>query len=380
MWVQVDLILAKLVELNQRIMKSKTLSGILVLLLLMLTIPGCRQNPPAYYSLADFYKVHKTDVHFHYNSPDARFLLFADTLHMKIVSPNVDSGHPVKEQLEVSRELHKKYPQLYAFLGTFSLDGFGTPGFSDSLISQVRRDLEAGASGIKIWKNIGMSLKDASGKYVMADDAAFAPVFRYIEENNIPLMAHLGEPLNCWLPLDSMTLGNDRNYFSEHPEYHMYLHPEAPSYKDQINARDSLLRRYPGIRFTGAHLGSLEWSVDELAQRLDRYPQFDVDMSARIGHLQYQSLSDYDKVRSFMIRYSARILYGTDGSVSKGDSDYQRVTDRLKKTWLDQWIFLATDSVLPVRDLGGKPVKGLRLPAEVLNRIYHENAEKFFRE
>jgi predicted TIM-barrel fold metal-dependent hydrolase len=253
------------------------------------------------------------------------------------------------------------------------------PGFSDSLTAQVKRDMAAGASGIKIWKNIGMTLKNAEGKYVMADDPAFAPVFSYLETHDIPLMAHLGEPRNCWLPLDSMTLGNDRSYFSEHPEYHMYLHPEAPSYKDQIDARDSLLRRYPGIRFTGAHLGSLEWSVDELAQRLNRYPRFDVDMSARIGHLQYQSLADYEKVRSFMIRYSDRIMYGTDGSVSGANADYPKTTARLKKMWLDQWIFLATDSVMPESDLGGRMVKGLRLPAEVLDRIYHANAEKFFR-
>jgi len=349
-------------------------------MLIVMMMPGCKKSAPSFYTWNDFYKVPKTDVHFHYNSPDARYLLFADTLHMKIVSPNVDSGHSVQEQLEVSRELHKKYPILLAFLGTFSLEGFGTPGFAEGVISQIGNDMESGASGIKIWKNIGMVLKDSAGKYVMADDPAFAPVFRYLEENNIPLMAHLGEPLNCWLPLDSMTLGNDHNYFSEHPEYHMYLHPEAPGYKDQINARDSLLRRYPGIRFTGAHLGSLEWSVDELAQRLDRYPHFDVDMSARIGHLQYQSLKDYEKVRNFMMRYSDRIMYGTDGSVSGANDDYPKTTSRLKKMWLDQWIFLATDSVMPVRDLGGQMVKGLRLPAEVLDRIYHGNAEKFFRE
>lgn len=350
-----------------------------IVIFLVITFPGCRKTTTSFYSRNDFYKIPKTDVHFHYNSPDARFLLYADTLHMKIVSPNVDAGQPVEDQLEVSRKLHNSYPQIFAFLGTFSPEGFGTPGFSDRVISQIKKDLESGASGIKIWKNIGMSLKDSAGKYVMADDPAFAPVFRYLEANDIPLMAHLGEPLNCWLPLDKMTLDNDRNYFSEHPEYHMYLHPEAPSYKDQINARDSLLRRYPGIRFTGAHLGSLEWSVDELAKRLDRYPRFDVDMTARIGHLQFQSLSDYEKVRNFMIRYSNRIMYGTDGSVSKSDTNYVKVTNRLKRMWLDQWIFLATDSVMPVRDLGDRPVKGLRLPADVLDRIYHENAERFFR-
>ena len=69
----------------------------------------------------------------------------------------------------------------------------------------------------------------------------------------------------------------------------MYLHPEMPSYEDQINARDNILAEYPGLDFIGAHLGSLEWNVDELARTLDRFPNMKVDMAARIGHLKNQS-------------------------------------------------------------------------------------------
>jgi predicted TIM-barrel fold metal-dependent hydrolase len=361
-------------------MKWKIYTRVLVPVWFFLITTSCNQTTPAYYSLKDFYKVPKTDVHFHYNSPDSSYLLFADSLHFRIVSPNVDAGRSLEEQLEVSKKMQHQFPRIFAFLGTFPVDDCGTPGFSDRIITRIDDNIKAGASGIKIWKNIGMVLKDSAGKYVMADDPALAPVFRYLEENDIPLMAHLGEPLNCWLPLEKMTLGNDLNYFKNHPEYHMYLHPEAPSYEDQINARDSLLQWYPRIRFTGAHLASLEWSVDELTKRLDKYPNLDVDMSARIGHLQYQSLSDYEKVRNFIIRYKDRIMYGTDGSVSPEDTAYPKVTKRMERGWLAHWTYLATDSVITVDDLGGRQVKGLRLPAEVIDRIYQKNAEKFFRE
>jgi predicted TIM-barrel fold metal-dependent hydrolase len=365
---------------KQLFMKRKIFIAMWSIMLIVLIQPGCKKATPEYYSQKDFYKVPKTDVHFHYNSPDSSYLLFADSLQFRIVSPNVDAGRSLEEQLEVSKKLQHQFPRLIAFLGTFPVDDYGTPGFSDRIITRIKDEMQAGAAGIKIWKNIGMVLKDSTGKYVMADDYAFKPVFEYLQENNIPLMAHLGEPLNCWLPLEKMTLDNDRSYFKEHPEYHMYLHPEAPSYQDQINSRDSLLQHYPGIRFTGAHLASLEWSVDELAKRLDRYPNLNVDMSARIGHLQYQSITDYDKVRNFMIRYKDRIMYGTDGSVSGRNNNYSKVTERMKKGWMDHWVFLATDSVIIVDDLGGKQVKGLRLPAEVIESIYQKNADKFFRE
>lgn len=63
-----------------------------------------------------------------------------------------------------------------------------------------------------------------------------------------------------------------------------------------------MLAKFPEIRFVGAHLGSLEWDVDELAKRLDRFPNMAVDMAARIGHLQFQSQKDLQKVRNFMIK------------------------------------------------------------------------------
>ena len=92
----------------------------------------------------------------------------------------------------------------------------------------------------------------------------------------------------------------------------MFLHPEYPSYEDQINARDHLLELHPDLIFIGCHLGSLEWNVDELAKRLDKFPNMAVDMAARICHLQYQSQRTAIKVRDFCIKYQDRLLYGTD--------------------------------------------------------------------
>ena len=79
------------------------------------------------------------------------------------------------------------------------------------------------------------------------------------------LMGHL-EPRNCWLPLEEMTVKNDRRYFQNNPQYHMYLHPEMPSYEEQLAARDRMLGKHPNLPFLGAHFGSLEWSVDALAR------------------------------------------------------------------------------------------------------------------
>ncbi|MFO7668417.1 MAG: DUF2961 domain-containing protein [Bacteroidales bacterium] len=326
---------------------------------------------PDYYRVDDFEEVEKTDVHFHYLSMDTRYMEFATSLNFRLLSPNWDGEVSIDEQLKISKYIHQAYPETFAFLGPFSVDRFSSPGFTDTTLSRIRECMEAGASGIKIWKNIGMVLQDRNGGYIMIDDQAFKGIIHYLEENRIPVMGHLGEPRDCWLPVEEMTDPSDVVYYKNHPQYYMYLHPEVPSYEEQIRARDHLLELHPDLDFTGAHLGSLEWSVDELAKRLDLYPHFKVDISSRIYHLQYQSDADREKVRDFMIKYQDRILYGTDMEVhDQPGADVDVIMENLFRTWKSHWIYLATDSVMQV--------KGLQLPKGVIDKIYCKNAEVYF--
>lgn len=350
-----------------------------VLCLVVVAISSCRSKSAEYYSVADFEKVSKIDMHFHYNTSDVSYLKFADSLNFRIVSPNVDAGEmPIDRQLEIASAVRQKFPETFAFFGTFAVDSFGRPGFAENAIAYMDKCMKAGACGIKIWKNVGMVLKNSANQYVMVDNEEFDPVFDYMEANKISLIAHLGEPRNCWLPENEMTVDNDRRYYTRHPEYYMYLHPEAPSYQDQINARDNLLRKHPKLSFTGAHLASLEWSVDELAERFDEFPEMKADLAARIGNIQHQSLADRERVRNFLIKYQDRIMYGTDITLSVKDTVYSRVTSGMRAIWMDHWAYLATDSSVVVKALGGKEVKGLQLPREVIDKIYRQNAEHFF--
>jgi predicted TIM-barrel fold metal-dependent hydrolase len=369
--------ISKLRFKNYKMMKVKNICCLWLASVLVL-FGGCRHKAINYYAVSDFEKVPKIDAHFHYNTPDTRYLEYANSLNFKLISPNVNASVPIDDQLEIASVIKKRFPDKFTFLGTFSVDSFINAGFVDRTIARIEKCMKAGASGIKIWKNIGMALKDTAGRFVMADDPAFEPVFNYLQEKHIPVLAHLGEPRNCWLPLEEMTLGNDHNYFKNHPQYHMYLHPEAPSYEDQINARDNLLLQYPKLNFTSAHLASLEWNVDELAKRFDRFPKMEADMAERIGHLQYQSLANREKVRNFLIKYQDRLMYATDKTIGRDDINYSEIIKGLRATWVNDWIYLATDSSVIVNELGQKEVKGLKLSCEVIDKIYFKNAERFY--
>ena len=190
------------------------------------------------------------------------------------------------------------------------------------------------------------------------------------------MIGHLGEPKNCWLPIEKMTVQGDVNYFSTHPKYHMYLHPEYPSYEDQINARDHMLEKHPGLQFIGAHLGSLEWDVDELAKRLDKFPNMAVDTASRISHLQYQAKTDWQKIHDFCIKYQDRIIYGTD-IIIHPTSDPLEIKTQSHDIRLRHWNFFTSDKMMRVPKVEGE-FKGLKLPRKVVDKIYHTNAEKWF--
>lgn len=187
----------------------------------------------------------------------------------------------------------------------------------------------------------------------------------------------MGEPQNCWLPLEQMIVNNDIEYFKEHPQYHMYNYPEMPSYEEQISARDRMLEKNPKLTFMGAHMASLEHDVDELSKRLDKYPNMSVDLAARIGQVFYQTIEDREKVRNFFIDYQDRLLYATDMS-DGGERNHDQLQQELHDTWLLDWQFLATDDWM-TSDRVNEKFQGLKLPKEVIDKIYAKNARKWLK-
>jgi predicted TIM-barrel fold metal-dependent hydrolase len=330
----------------------------------------------AHYGREDFARVRKFDAHVHANVESPAILAVARADGFELLSINVDYPDfpQLAEQQKVALALAKIDPARFHFATTFSMAGWGTPGWADRVNAQIDDAASHGALAVKVWKNIGMEVRGADGRLVMIDDAGFDPVLGHIQALGLPLIGHQGEPYNCWLPLERMTTENDRSYFREHPQYHMYLHPELPSYQDQMAARDRMLARHPQLRFIGAHMASLEWDVDRLAAFLDAHPAAVVDLAARMTQVQYQSHRDRDRVRNFFIRYQDRILYGSDLTFAPGASDAS-LRDEAHTTWLADWTYLATGEVQRVDDIAADVV-GLQLPRDVIDRIYYGNAER----
>ncbi len=339
---------------------------------------GCQSG---YYSEKDFGSLTKIDSHVHINGNTGYFEEVAAEDNFILITLGVDNGDSanISRQHESAELSVEKHPGRVFYGPTFLFDtaGWGNPEWSRKIIARLEKDLLQGGITVKIWKNIGMTVRDRSGRFIMADDPALDPVIDYIKSRGLPITGHLGEPRNCWLPLEQMTVSSDSSYFARNPHYHMFLHPEYPSYEDQIKARDKMLAKHPDLTFIGCHLASLEWNVDSLAKRLDRFPNMAVDMSARICHLQYQSAQDRRRVRDFCIRYQDRLLYGTDVGDS-GNADPGRFRKSMHATWLDDWKYFTSDDEMTSDKFRGA-FRGLKLPKEVVDKIYKENAVKLYK-
>jgi predicted TIM-barrel fold metal-dependent hydrolase len=355
-------------------MKLKALCTLVFSLLLS----GCDNR---YYSEKDYPSLLKIDSHVHINSDKGYFEEVAKRDNFILITLNVDHSDSggLKAQLDNAILSAANHPGRVFYGPTFLFDttGWGTNEWSRRVISYLDKAVSYGAVTVKFWKNIGMTVRDRSGKFIMVDDPGLDPVIEFIRSKDLPITGHLGEPRNCWLPLNKMTVSSDSSYFAEHPEYHMFLHPEYPSYEDQIKARDNLLEKHPDLKFIGCHLGSLEWNVDSLAKRLDKFPNMAVDMSARICHLQYQSARDRKRIRDFCIKYQDRLLYGTD-SGDNGDTNPERFKKEMHETWLEDWKYFTSNEEMSSDKFSGK-FTGLKLPKEVVDKIYSENAIKWYK-
>jgi predicted TIM-barrel fold metal-dependent hydrolase len=133
------------------------------------------------------------------------------------------------------------------------------------------------------------------------------------------------------------------------------------------------LEKYPDLKFVGAHLGSLEWSLEELAKRLDRFPNMRVDLS-RITNLQLHTLNDREKTRNFFIKYQDRLVYGTDKAINSS-TDSDGLSKNIHDAWVRDWIFFVTDDQITLPGFGN--LSGLKLPADVIDKIYYRNAKNW---
>jgi predicted TIM-barrel fold metal-dependent hydrolase len=350
-------------------MMNRRLIGLTAALLLLGACgPRGRVSSSRPTSAADLRAIPKIDVHAHYRTdhPDLAPTLAAWNARAVLVNVT-GSERKIDEKWRDFRALQAKHPERFYLVATFDPFRFNEPDFAAKVIEQLRANIAEGAKAVKVWKDIGMEVKDTEGRHVQIDNPKFQPIWDFLASQNIPVMAHIGEPLAAWRPLSDSS--PHFWYYSNNPQYHAYSHPEIPRHEEIIAARDRWIARNPKLTIVAMHLASLEYDVAEVAKRLDAYPNLYVETAARINDL---AMQPSEKVRSFMTRYQDRVMWGTDfgeGSVSRAG---------LEASFDQHWRYYATADTVTLGNARSwhRTVRGLALPPGALEKFAHLNAER----
>lgn len=234
--------------------------------------------------------------------------------------------------------------------------------FGEWAAQKFRAQVARGAQGLKIWKPFGLHVNDQHGRLVSVDDERLAPLWETVGELNVPVIIHVADPAAFFDPLDA---GNERwEELHNQPDWH-FPNPPFPRFMTIMGAFAELVRRHPGTIFIGAHVGCYAENLSWVGALLNECPNFYVDISARLGELGRQPYT----ARRFFGEHQDRILFGTDADAKLAT---YRLYYRLLET--DDEYFNYNLSEVPQQ--GRWYAYGLYLPAEVLKKVYHGNAQR----
>ena len=210
--------------------------------------------------LAQFTALDPIDTHAHIlqNAPAFFAMLHKLNLHvLDIVVATTPGQKTLDEKRERAWHFVRASDGHATLCTTFDPFLFAQRDFAKTAIAEINHDFDEGAVAVKIWKTIGEQVRDRNGRYLMADDPVFQPIFTDIASRNKTLVAHLADPDSIWQAPNPQS--PDYSYYhTESPEWYMYKRPNAPSKEAILLARDHVLARNPHLRVVGAHLGSME--------------------------------------------------------------------------------------------------------------------------
>jgi len=278
-------------------------------------------------------------------------------------------GKRLQDELHHYQEPHPD--RFFVFAGV-DYDNFATdPKFGETEAKRLRESVAMGARGLKVWKVLGLRLRDADGLLIPIDDQRLDPLWETAAELDVPVLIHIADPVAFFQPLDRF---NERyEELQRHPDWHFYptrphgdkAHPDFPTFDELMEQFEGMLTRHTDTRFIGAHTGCYAENLAWVGRVMDACPNFYVDFSARIAELGRQPYT----ARDFFIRHQDRIVFGTDAAPNL--NVYQTYSRFLKTR--DEYFAYGRGEV---PGNGRWMIYGLDLPDDVLKKVYQENARR----
>jgi predicted TIM-barrel fold metal-dependent hydrolase len=309
------------------------------------------------------------DVHNHVNDarsspqehiPPADVVAIMDHCNIKTIV--ILTGGWGESLQKVVDEMVKPYPGRFLVFTQLDWTNLDAPDFGQQMTRQIDDAVARGARGLKITKEFGLLVRYKSGKLLTIDDPKLDPIWEECGRLGIPVAIHVTDPEAFFHPLDNT---NERyEELIDNPDW-LFYGPTFPSKQAILEARNRMFARHPNTTFISLHVGNWPENLDYVSDVLDRLPNVVVEFGAREAELGRQPR----RARKFFLQYQDRILFGTDMTPS----------EELYRNYL-RWLETGDEyfDYYAAPEQGRWKIYGMDLPDEVLEKVYHLNAERIF--
>jgi predicted TIM-barrel fold metal-dependent hydrolase len=309
------------------------------------------------------------DMHNHVNDPGG---VHGDHIPVEEVLRRMDAANVEKiviltgmwgDKLQgLLDEMVKPHPDRFIAFTQVDWSKIDDPNFSQEMVAQLDDAVKRGARGLKVLKDLGLGVKDKSGKLVAIDDPRIDPIWEECGRLGIPVSIHVTDPEAFFTPVDNH---NERyEELMQNPSWSFYG-PQFPSKQTLLDERNHIVEKHPHTTFIALHVANWPENLDAVSSWLDKYPNMYVEFGARQAELGRQPR----RAGKFFRDYQNRIMFGTDSEPEE-------------KMYANHFRWLETgDEYFPYWGYPGQgrwEIYGLELPDPILEKVYHKNADKIF--
>jgi predicted TIM-barrel fold metal-dependent hydrolase len=233
--------------------------------------------------------------------------------------------------------------------------------------ASLHASARAGARGIKVYKDLGLKVRDECGELILPDDPRLAPLWQACAEEDIPVFIHTADPVAFFDPIDER---NERyEQLLDHPDWSFADRERFPRFERLMEALEGLVAANPATTIVGVHVGGYSENLAWVGRMLDAYPNYHVDIAARVAELGRQPRA----TRDLILTHPDRVLFGID------EFPPQRENYTIYFRFLETEDEHFPHSTEQVPEMGRWAISGLGLPDEVLRKVYSDNALRIVR-
>ncbi|WP_296698482.1 amidohydrolase family protein [Algoriphagus sp.] len=269
---------------------------------------------------------------------------------------NGDSNTQQEYIRSMMKEFNTHAPGRFMVFTNLNFAGFGDENWTRIAVKELEEDVAAGASGLKIYKSLGLNVNDVNGNRVPVDHPDLDAVWAKAGELGIPVIIHSADPAQFWQEMDA----NNERWLE------LKTHPgrkrgdDNPAPFDQIMAEQHhVFEKHPETTFINAHMGWMANDLDAASAHLEKYPNVNFGIGAVIAEFGRQP----KRANEFFEKYQDRVLFGKDAYNKEEYYTYFRVLE-------------TEDEYFPYykKYHAFWAMYGLGLSDEVLKKLYYKNA------